>query len=235
MLNDTSRPVIFVGTSAIIHWQVSVCQSVGLTVAGVIDDDYHGQGHFQDLPILAKESDLHAGSGLDQYQFVCAVNWQPDNSKDPSTTRNRQKRLRMIDQLDRSGLIIGSVAASSALVNDYNVQIGHGVFIDHHAHIYPNTRIGNWTNIWSYAGIPPGVKIGRNCVIQRHAYLWDDIVVEDDCYIGIGSQVCRDGVVIATGTHIHPCMTLLRGTKPNEEISLAGKDLRRVYYQPTEA
>jgi len=235
MLNDTSRPLVFVGTSAVIHWQVAVCQSVGITVAGVIDDDYHGQGHFQDLPVLAKESDLHVGSGLDQYQFLCGTNWQPDNQLDLSTTRNRSKRHRIIQQLDNSGLTLGSVAASSALINHHNVQIGHGVFIDHHAHVHPNTKIGDWTNIWSYAGVPPGCVIGRNCVIQRWAFMWDDTTIEDDCYVGMGSKIMRDGVTIATGTHIHPGMTLLRGTKPNEEISLAGKDLRRVYYQPTEA
>jgi carbonic anhydrase/acetyltransferase-like protein (isoleucine patch superfamily) len=235
MINDTSLPLVFVGTSAILHWQVAICQSVNIQVAGVIDDDYHGQGQFQGLPIIAKESDLYAGSGLEQYQFACGVNWQPDNKLQPAHTRNRLKRKRMIDQLDQSGLNIASVVASSALVNHYNVKIGHGVFIDHHAHIYPSTTVGNWTNIWSYAGVPPECVIGRNCVIQRWAFMWDGTTIEDDCYIGMASRIMRDNLVIKQGTHIHPNMTLMRSTSPDEEISLAGKDLRRVYNNPTEA
>ena len=40
-------------------------------------------------------------------------------------------------------------------------------------------------------------------------------------------------MTIKQGTFIHPNIMLLRGTEQDEEISLVGKDLRKVY-QPVE-
>jgi hypothetical protein len=43
--------------------------------------------------------------------------------------------------------------------------------------------------------------------------------------------VSRSKVTISAGTFIHPSLTMLRGTSTNEEVSIAGKDLRKVYQQ----
>jgi UDP-3-O-[3-hydroxymyristoyl] glucosamine N-acyltransferase len=73
-------------------------------------------------------------------------------------------------------------------------------------------------------------RIGKNSVIQRQSGIKDDNIIEPEVYIGLHSQIFGDHLTIAQGTVIHPCMAIRRSTVPDEVVSLAGKDLRKIYH-----
>lgn len=229
-VNNISKPIVFVGTNNVLHLTLGTCKEIGYTVAGVIDDDYHGQGHFQDIPIIATEQQLIDNKDhLSQYQFICTTNWQPPEVKYPQHVRNKQKRQRLIALLEQSGLDIASIMHPTCQYGNYNNSIGKGVIIEAGTLIAPYATIGDWSTILQWVGIGDGVVIGRNCVLQRGAVACGDVVIQDECYISMFVKLFRDGSLIQTGTFIHPGLTVMRDTQPNEIVSLAGKDLRRVY------
>ena len=122
MINDISQPLIFLGTNSNIFKIYELAENIGYTVAGIIDDDYHGQGKFKDLPIIAKEQNI--ADLKDQYQFFCVTNWMPTN--DSVTSRNRQKRRDYIDLLDRLELDVATLVSPLARVSKYS-KLGKGV------------------------------------------------------------------------------------------------------------
>ena len=224
MINDISQPLIFLGTNSNIFKIYELAENIGYTVAGIIDDDYHGQGKFKDLPIIAKEQNI--ADLKDQYQFFCVTNWMPTN--DSVTSRNRQKRRDYIDLLDRLELDVATLVSPLARVSKYS-KLGKGVFIDDFAIVEPEIIIKDYVSMHPYSIVGHGSDIGRNSIIQRHCLITSSVTVENDVYFGLCSRVCRSEVTISSGTFIHPTLMLLRSTTKNEEVSLVGKDLRKVY------
>jgi acetyltransferase-like isoleucine patch superfamily enzyme len=234
MINNIQKPLVFLGTNVSMWYIVDAAKKLGIEVAGVIDDDYHGQGEFQSLPVLAKQDQLQQDMWQD-YQFFCATSWQPNEVHGPWHARNRSKRSQYISMLDELDLDVATIVHPTAQIISYNVQIGRGVFLDKNTYVGSNTTIGDYTNIWYNASVGHNNTIGRNCVMQRYCTITGGVQLGDNVYIGMKSSVVRDDVTIASGTFIHPGLTLLRGTVENEVVSLAGRDLRKVYFEPTES
>jgi acetyltransferase-like isoleucine patch superfamily enzyme len=230
MINNTSLPLIFLGTNTNIHWYVDIATRIGYDVAGIIDDDYHGQGSYKDLPMIATQQDLVQNKDkFKQFQFFCTVNWQPDNLREPLHTRNRQKRLELIDLINTLNLNCATIVSKNAEVSSYKVHIGKGAFIDSFCIISPEDTIGDYSFVHSHVNIGNGTRIGKNCVIQRHAQIAGNVSVGDRVYMGFNSVATKNGMHIADDTVVHPSITVLRDTLPGEVVSLAGKDLRKVY------
>jgi hypothetical protein len=95
--------------------------------------------------------------------------------------------------------------------------------------------IGDFTNLFTGAGIGYANIIGKSCVFQRHSGTMNDNIIEDEVYFGLHSQDSKGGLRIRRGTVIHPCLMIRRDTQENEVISLVGKDLRRIYQLHQEA
>jgi UDP-3-O-[3-hydroxymyristoyl] glucosamine N-acyltransferase len=201
MINDTTLPLIFLGSNANIYKLYELCQNVGYTIAGIIDDDYFDQEQFQGIPIINSESDLQNKVDFfrNTYQFICATNWIPG----PEFVRNREKRHRLINTLDRLNLSLATVISPQAQVSKH-AAIGDGVFVDAFATVEPNTKISNHCSMYSNS------YLGHNSTLY--------------------SQLSRSHVNIKDNTFIHPGITILRSTEENEEVSLIGKDLRKVYH-----
>lgn len=226
MINNTSKPLVFVGSNLNIYKVYELVESIGITIAGMIDNDYHGQGNYKGIPIIAREEDIT--NLKDQYQFLCVTNWIPGT--DPMITRNNEKRRRIIDLLDSLEVEQATVISNLAQVST-RASIGKGVIIDAFAMIEPNITVHDHTTVYPYSVIGHDSVIGRNVVIQRYCLITSSVNIQDNVYIGLGSRVSRSKVTISAGTFVHPNLTLLRGTTVNEEVSLAGKDLRKVYQQ----
>ena len=229
------KPLIFLGSNYNLHWFVESAESAGFQVAGMIDDDYHNQGHFQDIPIVAREHELVDNPGYwNQYQFFCATNWQPAEVQDQYQERNQSKRGRLIDLMEQQKFDVATIVSPRAEVCSYNVKLGRGVFIDSFCYVASNVTIGDYTMIYGFSVVADLCQIGRNCVLQRRTLLTGGVVLEDEVYMAVGSMVNKNYVTIANGTFIQQGLMVLRNTKLNETVSLAGKDLRRVYNNPME-
>lgn len=228
MINDTSKPLVFLGSNSNILKIYELCCSAGYTVAGIIDDDYHGQGNFREFLIIASEQELIDNLNEIQttYQFLCVTNWIPgeDNS------RNREKRIRLINLLDQLNVQVATIISPLARVSAYS-KIGQGVFVDDFAIIEPDVTVQDYVSMHPYSIVGHGSVLGRNSVIQRYCLITSNVTVESNVYLGLCSKICRSNVTLSNNTFLHPNLMLMRSTTENEEVSLAGKDLRKVYQQ----
>jgi len=226
MINDISQPLIFLGTNSNIFKIYELAESVGYKIAGIIDDDYHEQGLFRGISIISSENEIEKFRNT--HQFFCATNWLPD--KDAVTIRNKNKRIKYINMLDTLQLNVATIVSPLSQVSKYS-KLGKGILVDNFSVIEPDIVVDNYVSIHPYSIIGHGSQLGRNSVIQRYCLITSNVMVENDVYFGLCSRVCRSNITISRGTFIHPSLMLLRSTAPEEEISLAGKDLRKVYQQ----
>lgn len=231
LINDTSRPLIFVGTNSNMYQYSEMCESVGISVAGIIDSDYFGNTDtYCDIPVIDSQESFNCPEKLDfykkNYNFFCAVNWTPITSS-PIAIRNREKRRIIIDLIDQCNLRCVSLVSSKSCVSP-SATVGKGVFIDHLVNIESKVVIGDFTNLYAYTHVGHTSVIGRNCVFQRISVLAHDSVFEDEVYFSPLVKLTKGGVRIGTNTFIHEGVYIRRGTIPNEIVSLTGGNLSRV-------
>jgi len=232
MINDNSRPLVFLGSNAAIWFLTDTCEQHGIQVAGIIDSDYFGNtDQIEGVPVIDTELVFADPERLayykNTYNFFIATNWLAD--RDPIQVRNRLKRQRLIDLIEQHDLPCISLVDQSAKVHR-TTRIGRGVFVDGFAYVSAFNEIEDFVSIFAYSALGHHNRIGKNSVIQRQSGIKDDNVIESEVYIGLHSQIFGDHLTIASGTVIHPCMAIRRSTAPNEVVSLAGKDLRKIYH-----
>lgn len=228
MINDLSKPLVLVGSNSAIYKFTELFEDVGYTIAGMIDDDYLGPGSFMDIPIIMSEQELrnNASEYNSKYQFICVTNWLPQ--KDSVTVRNKQKRIKITNMLDELGLDVATIISPKAGVSR-RAKLGKGVIVDTMAVIEPGVTVGDYTLVYAHTLLGHDCTIGKSCVIGRYSSVHTHITVEDMCYFGHFSRANKPETTVATGTWLYPSIMIHRSTKPGEEISIVGKDLRRVY------
>ena len=84
------------------------------------------------------------------------------------------------------GTIGATIIEDNVKIDDL-VQIGH------------NSRTGKNTMITVGAVLCGGVIVGNNCYVAPHVTVREKVVVEDDCFLGMGAVVLKD---VTTGTTI---------------------------------
>ena len=231
LTNNNSRPLIFIGSNSHLCFFTDACELHGITVHGIIDSDYFGNtAELEGIPVLDTENVFDNPEKLDYYKnnfhFFLATNWVADS--DAFATRNKHKRDRLIEIIEKYNLPCINLVDPTARVHK-SVVLGKNIFIDAVCYIAPKSRIGDFTNLFTGAGIGYNNTIGRSCVFQRHSGTMNDNVIEDEVYFGLHAQDSKGGLHIRKGTVIHPCLMIRRDTQENEVISLVGKDLRKVY------
>ena len=223
-INNNTRPLIFLGTSANMTKLVDICDQAGIKIAGIIDNDYYGNTKFiQGIPVIDSEENIN------QYQdcnFFCAVNWLPAN--DPVLVRNRDKRKRLIDLIDSKELNCISLVDSYSRVSS-TATIGRGVYIDAFVLVESLAEIHDYVSIYAYTGIGHHTIVERNTVIQRHCSIAGGCVFEHDTFIGTAVKALKTNAVFGFNTFIHEGIYIRRGTIPDEIVSLNGGNRSRVY------
>lgn len=215
MYNDTTRPLIFLGSNSNIYKIHELALGVGFRVLGIIDDDFHGQGQYKNLPVIGQEKDL---SNYKDCQFVCATNWTPD----PVSQRNRDKRARQLALLDKLNLPLATIVSPLANVSSY-ASIAPGTAVFAFASLEPEVTVGKHSLVYDNAFVGHESNIGNNVVLQRQVFITSLVNVENNVYFGLCSKACRSYTTVRENTFIHPNIMLLRGTEPNEIVSLAGR------------
>lgn len=230
-INDASKPLILIGSNSALFFIQDACDQHGIKIHGIIDSDYYGNtAELEGIPVIDTELSFNDPAKLADYKenfnFFLATNWQPNN--DPISERNRDKRKMLIGLIDQHDLPCISLIDSTAFVQKTNV-IGKSVFIDALVYISAQNIIEDYVGIYVNAKIGYKNIIKRNSIIQRSVGLMHRTLIEEDVYFSLHSGVFVSDIIFKRGTVIHPCLCMGRGTEENEVVSLAGKDLRRVY------
>lgn len=222
------KPLILLGTNSNILKLTELAARCGFIVHGIVDDDYYGAGSFKGIPVICQEQEIMTRMDhyRDLFQFICATNWVPDDYE--IAQRNRDKRQWHLALLDHSGMDVAAIIAPSAIVSG-TACIGAGTVIYDYAVVEPGVTVGPHCMIYDHATVGHDSTIGRNTVLQRYVGVTSLVDVQENTYLGIRSSVLRSDVTLGAGTFVHPNLMLLRGTQPGETVSLAGRDLRKVY------
>jgi carbonic anhydrase/acetyltransferase-like protein (isoleucine patch superfamily) len=229
-INDNSRPLIFLGSNAVMEKYTDVCHELGIDIHGCIDSDYYGNREkICGIPIIDTEKVFDSPQGLAQYRnynFFCATNWSPEHNS--ATTRNRLKRQNLIDLLDSLELSVISLVDPTAKINS-TAKIGRGCFVDCMAMLEAHVVLEDYVNIYSHSCIGHHTQIDRNSVIQRQCSIAGAAHFETNCFLGVSVKALKTGATFGRDTFIHECMYVRRGTVPGEVIGINGANMSRVY------
>ena len=232
-INDVSRPLILLGTNINLHQQAEIAKSVGIKVAGILDNDYFGNTEFYcELPVLGSEAEFEDPIKLqhykDNYNFFCSVTALPE--QDPISVRNYQKRLRLIDTIDQLGLNCISIVSPHSAVAP-SATIGRGVLIDHFVNVESKAVLGDHVTAFSNSFIGHFTTVERNCQFQRFSAVGGKCHVGENTHFSLLARALRANSKFGKNTWLQHGVLIMRNTVDNEVVSLTGKNLKRVYDQ----
>jgi NDP-sugar pyrophosphorylase family protein len=229
-VNDTSRPLIFLGTNSNLYKYTEICALNGIEVAGIIDSDYYGNiDEYNGVKVIAADSIFDDHLQLEfykkTYNFFCAVNWTP--MQDEISKRNRNKRIAYLKTIIDKELSCISIIGPISFVSP-SAKIGKGCFIDNMVHIESKVNIGNFVNVYAKTHIGHHANVSDNCVLQRMSVVPSESLLEKDVYFAPMVKALKDGATFGTNTFIHEGVYIRRGTLSNEVVSLQSENLKRV-------
>ena len=70
-----------------------------------------------------------------------------------------------------------------ALVDDVNV-VGPDTNVWAYAHVMAGARVGNYCNIGDHAFVETGAVVRDNVILKNHVLIWEGITIEEDVFIG---------------------------------------------------
>jgi acetyltransferase-like isoleucine patch superfamily enzyme len=232
-INDTTKPLIFIGSSVAMEVFSTSCENLGIEIHGIMDNDYWGNSEsYYGIPVIDTEESLKDEEKLKYYQnnfnFFCACTWIP--TPDENAVRNRAKRNNFIKLIEDYNLNCISIVDSCAKIFK-STKIGRGCFIDGYINILPRVTIGDYTSIYTFSHVGHDTVIGKNCAIQRYCAVPSYSVMEDNVFFGSGTKALKDRTIYKQGTFVHEGIYLRRSTLENEVVSMYGTNTKRVVSQ----
>lgn len=97
------------------------------------------------------------------------------------------------------------------------VDFGKEVTVVQPVNLY-GCEIGDESFVGPFVEIQKGVRIGRRCRIQSHAFICELVVIGDDCFISHGAMFIND--LFATGGPAKGQRELWRSTKLGNHVSI---------------
>jgi len=98
-----------------------------------------------------------------------------------------------------------------------DVNFGENVTVVEPSNIY-GCDIGDNTFIGPFVEIQKGVKIGKNCKIQSHAFICDLVNIGDNCFISHGAMFIND--LFASGGPSGGDVTKWKSTEIGNHVSI---------------
>lgn len=83
-----------------------------------------------------------------------------------------------------------------------------------------STSIGKETTIWQYVVVLPQAVIGRNCNINAHCFIENDVIVGDNVTLKCGVFLW-DGITVENNVFIGPNVSFINDKYPRSKQHLA--------------
>ena len=228
-INDSSRPLIFIGSTSNLEKYIEVCDEHDIKIHGIIDSDYFGNTEsLSNIPVVDTELSFDDPAKLKYYQdnfnFFCVTNWIP--TQNPVDVRNRNKRHYLIELIKRHKLNCISLIERRSKVSKF-ATVGRGVFLDYLVLLSPNVIVGDFTCIYNGTSIGHHSTVGENCVIQAYSIIMSGCTMGNNVFFGTGVQALKSGSNFGDNSFVHEMVYLRRNTLPNEIVSLYSNRARR--------
>ena len=98
-----------------------------------------------------------------------------------------------------------------------DVEFGKNVIVVQPVNLY-DCKIDDESFIGPFVEIQKGVKIGKRCRIQSHAFICELVTIGDDCFISHGAMFIND--LFVTGGPAAGNKDLWRSTKIGNRVSI---------------
>jgi len=235
-LNNSSKPLLFIGSNSDIHQYAEACEQHGIEIAGIIDSDYFGnQAKYCDIPVVGSEKEFDDPTKLqyykDNFNFFCATNWVPGS--DPITVRNTAKRHMLLDLIDQFDIPCISLVEKTAIVSSSAI-IGKSCYIGHMVILEPKVIISDFVTIQAQSLVAQRSLISKNCVLQRFVGFPADSIMEENVFLSSLVRIGKPGITLGKGTFVTENIYLRRGTIAEEIVSVDGGNTKRVYHHLVE-
>lgn len=213
------KPIVFLGSSDQIIEIKETCDLLSQPVAGIIDDDYHGNtADLNGIPYIGGESTTDWSALLKDHVFFVPVN------PVPNIPRNVHKRKRMIELVDRMGLPCANIIDPQSRISP-TANLGQGIFVGYSAYIAHSTVIKDHCQIHYNSAVNHGVTMGKNTILQRAAAITGNVTVGDDVYIGLCARILQSGGSVGDGSCIMSGVLVFRDVEPGETINISGRKI----------
>lgn len=80
-----------------------------------------------------------------------------------------------------------------------------------------SSNIGDGTRVWQFTVVLPGAKIGRDCNINAHCFIENDVVVGDNVTVKCGVYLW-DGITLEDSVFVGPNATFTNDKKPRSKV-----------------
>lgn len=178
-MTQSIKPLILLGAGGHAKVLLSLINALNLPVAGVFAPELQGQPLWRGVPVLGNGEDL-SRFNPQQYQLVNGIGKKVGDT-------NRQ---RIFKHYHQQGYLFATLIHPQAWV-DESAYLDEGV------------------QVMAGAIIQADARIGCNVIINTHASVDHDCVVEDHVHIAPGAVLCGNvhighDAFIASGAHIIP-------------------------------
>lgn len=80
-----------------------------------------------------------------------------------------------------------------------------------------SSEIGNGSMVWQYTIVLAGAKIGRNCNLNAHVFIENEVTVGDNVTIKCGVQLW-DGITLEDNVFVGPNVTFTNDKYPRSKV-----------------
>lgn len=217
-----TKPLLFLGSNSNLILFADLAEDMGLTVKGVLDDNYFGNTEsVSGIPFVGSEQTFNFEKERDNYMFFVSPSVIPINLLD------RAKRLKMIKIVEHFNLDLATLTHKFCEISK-TATVHPGSYVGYCAGIGNHTTLMPHSQVHAHVGMAHDCVLGKNSVVERGAFITGGITIGENAHIGFGAAVSKAKYVGANSV-VHPRVTVFRDVEENEIVSLAGDNTRRVY------
>ncbi len=218
------KPLIFLGSNSNIGLFVDTAEEMGMTVHGIIDDNYYGNTEsINGIAYIGSEDSFDFTNERNNYLFFVSPSVIPINTQD------RAKRLKMIQVVEKYQLPLATLKSTNTFISKTAV-IHPGAFVGYTACVGANAVMMPHSQLHGSSALPHDCVLGKNSVIERDAHVIGRTIIGENVHIGFGAALIKsEGPKVGNNAVIHPRIMVLRDVDENEIVSLAGDNKRRIY------
>jgi UDP-3-O-[3-hydroxymyristoyl] glucosamine N-acyltransferase len=140
----------------------------------------------------------------------------------------RLERIRLIKE---QNLPLTNLITPSAYIHP-TTKVGQGVYVGHNAIIRANCTLGDFSYFCHGSGLGHDVEIQDNVIVLAHAVLSADVVLEENCMIGINATIVNSyydkKLIIGRNSKIAAGAAVYKNVEPNKFVSVEGRVMRKL-------
>jgi acetyltransferase-like isoleucine patch superfamily enzyme len=178
----TSKQLVFLGASANISIYAETASRQGISIAGIVDQDYFGNTDvICDIPVIGSEETFFKSNYNDYFIFI-GSNCSPHSTH----ARDTNKRLNFMKLIKQFNIKPINLVDPSAIVSNSAI-LGSGIFIGSNVTVEPHCAINDFVQLFYNVSVGYGSSVGENSSIQNNSTLIAHIGTNS--FVGMTSKI----------------------------------------------